>query len=87
MKKRDELVLLIGINVDGNHRILKLLKGNKTHLENGFDGSCLEDNLVKNIPDYDIGSLYVAETDYYVDQGYEVGEIDFEYRITDTLIF
>jgi hypothetical protein len=83
LKKTASLKLLVGINIDGYHRILKLLEGNKTHIEDGFDGSCFEDNpVVKNIPDYEEGTVYVAELDYYIDTLYEVGEIDFEYRIT-----
>ena len=84
MKETDELKLLIGINIDGYHRILKLLEGDKTHIEHGFDGCCLQDNPIINIPDYSEGTIYTAKLNYYVDQIYETGEIDFEYRIVDT---
>lgn len=84
MKKTAELKLLIGINTDGYHRILKLLEGDRTHIEHGFDGSCLQDNPIMNIPNYKEGTIYIAKLDYYIDTLYEIGEIDFEYRIIDT---
>jgi len=84
IKKIEELELMIGINIDGYHRILRLREGNQTHIKHGFDGSCLQDNPVKNIPDgYENGTIYVAELDYYVDEVYEKGVIDFEYRINN----
>lgn len=83
MKKKAELKLLVGVNIDGYHRILKLLEGDKTHIEDGFDGSCFEDNPIINMPDYEEGTVYVAELDYYIETLYELGECDFEYRIVN----